>query len=51
VRGVSGVICDDFMGGFEVLDADGEFSREVMKAVIPIDSSLNYDIFCTFFFK
>lgn len=51
MRGVSGVICDDFMGGFEVLDADGEFSREVMKAVTPMHSSLNNVVFCTFFFK
>lgn len=51
MRGVSGVICDDFMGGFEVLDADGEFSREVMKAVASMDSSPNHMIFCTFFSK
>ena len=29
VRGVSGFVCDDFMKGFTVLDADGEFSKEV----------------------
>lgn len=29
VQGVSGLICDDFMGGFEVIDADGEYSKEV----------------------
>ena len=29
VQGVSGFICDDFMEGFEVIDADGEFSKEV----------------------
>jgi hypothetical protein len=51
VRGVSGVICNDFMAGFEVLDADGEFSREVMKAVTLMHSSLNYVMFYTIFFK
>jgi hypothetical protein len=39
------------MGGFEVLDADGEFSREVMKAATPMHSSLKYVIVCTFFLK
>lgn len=29
VRGVSGFVCDDFMKDFTVLDADGEFSKEV----------------------
>ena len=29
VQGVSGLICDDFMEEFEVIDADGEYSKEV----------------------
>ena len=33
VRGVSGFVCDDFMEGFEVIDADGEFSKEVISAI------------------
>jgi hypothetical protein len=30
VLGVCGYVCDDFMEGFEVLDSDGEVTREVM---------------------
>ena len=31
VKGVSGFVCDDFLSGFQVVDSDGEFSREVRK--------------------
>lgn len=30
VLGVCGFVCDDFMEGFEVLDSDGEVTREVI---------------------
>jgi ubiquitin-activating enzyme E1 len=30
VLGVCGYVCDDFMEGFEVLDSDGEVTREVI---------------------
>jgi hypothetical protein len=39
VRGVSGFVCDDFMKGFTVLDADGEFSKEVTVQCISVTHS------------
>jgi transposase-like protein len=39
VRGVSGFVCDDFMKGFTVLDADGEFSKEVTVQYISVTHS------------
>ena len=32
LSGVCGFICDNFMKGFEVIDSDGEFSKEVRVA-------------------
>ena len=29
VRGVCGLVCDDFLAGFSVVDGDGEFYREI----------------------
>ena len=29
VKGVCGFVCDDFLNGFNVVDSDGELSREV----------------------
>ena len=32
LSGVCGFVCDNFMKGFEVIDSDGEFSKEVRLA-------------------
>jgi hypothetical protein len=40
VRGVVGMVCDDFLEGFEVIDPDGEFYREVSTVSYVTDNTV-----------
>jgi hypothetical protein len=42
VRGLCGYVCDDFLDNFEVEDADGELSREVLYSTVLYVSSFPF---------